>query len=174
MTLFWGIHTIWSDNQANFPNLSKSCGQSGISKLEALYTQRSFFLTCPPFYLPSLSLVFYISLSATPEPAANFRVTGTTSITITVTWDKRFNGLLEILGAILRFFTGLASAVEITVSGCNATLTNLTPFAFYNVTLFVTNRLGRSAPVSLVQQTDSNCEFFVFVLLVLVCLFYWF
>ena len=125
-----------------------------------IYTQRSFFLTCPPFYLPSLSLSFYISLSATPEPATNFRVTATTNTTMSLAWEKQFNGLLTITGGALEYITGGSSPTDMTVSGTTATLTSLTPLAFYNVTLFVTNRLGRSAPVSLIQQTVSNREFF--------------
>ena len=121
-----------------------------------------------------------ISLSATPEPAINFRVTATTSTTMSLAWDKQFDGLLTITGGVLEYFTGGGSSpADMTMSGTTATLTSLTPFAFYNVILFVTNRLGRSAPVSLVQQTDSNCEvFFGFLFLFgfglfLLLLFFW-
>ena len=117
----------------------------------------------------SLSLSFYICLSATPEPATNFRVTATTSTTMSLAWEKQFDGLLTITGGVLEYFTGGSSPADMTVSGTTATLTSLTPFTFYNVTLFVTNRLGRSAPVSLVQQTVSNCEFFFNLVLVCFC-----
>ena len=87
---------------------------------------------------------------------------------MSLTWEKQFDGLLTITGGVLEYFTGGSSSADMTVSGTTATLASLTPLTFYNVTLFVTNRLGRSAPVSLVQQTDSNCELFFFVLF---CLF---
>ena len=116
--------------------------------------------------MPSIlfAISLSLSLSATPEPAINFRVTGTTSTTMSLAWEKQFDGLLTITGGVLEYVTGGSSPPDMTVSGTTARLTSLTPFAFYNVTLFVTNRLGRSAPVSLVQQADSNCEFFFLIL----------
>ena len=125
--------------------------------LTTLYTEVS--LSHMPSILFAISLS--LSLSATPEPAINFSVTGTTSTTMSLAWEKQFDGLLTITGGALEYFTGGSSSADMTVSGTTTTLTSLTPFAFYNVTLFMTNRLGRSAPVSLVQQTDSNCEFLV-------------
>ena len=126
--------------------------------------------------MPFILFAISISLSATPEPAINFRVTATTSTTMSLAWENQFHGLLTITGGALEYFTGGSSPTDMTVSGTTATLTSLTPFAFYNVTLFVTNRLGRSTPVSLVQQTDSNCEFCLdcFVWLwIFVCFWHW-
>ncbi len=72
---------------------------------------------------------------------------------------KQFDGLEPITGARLEYVTGSESSAFREVTGFSATINGLIPFAYYNVTIFLRNRLGLSDPVTLVQQTDSDCKF---------------
>jgi len=96
--------------------------------------------------------------TASPELAAAFRVTTTTSSIITLKWAEQFNGLTEITGARLEYTVvgSRNTPVAVEVGRYNGSLTGLTPFTFYNVSLSLRNRLGLSDPVFLVHQTDAS------------------
>ena len=106
-------------------------------------------------FLPALS-----TSTASPEPAAMFQVTDTTNSSISFSWAEQFNGLVDITGARLEYtVVGSGDApMGVEVGRRSGMVMGLTAFANYNVSLFLRNGLGLSDPVSLFQQTDSNCE----------------
>ena len=95
-----------------------------------------------------------------PAPVSDLTSDTIEERSIRISWRNGFDGFHPITGARIEYFVnGIRDTVIVeNILGSNPTsytLTSLNPFTNYSITVFLENEVGRSDPVSIIEDTLS-------------------